>query len=257
MSAEQLYDSMLVLTRGEVDDAPLTANSNKWQSYSASIDKLLSGDAKELVSLGDATAAAEQAFLDSRSEVRKLRTLLAEAKDDGVRKEISAKMRDAQTKADEAQKNRYPLANMAGEMSMMMAEEDGKNARGREGAARNNARASELPAPFNPGTLIREFGGSDRTVPSSGDTVPTVPQALALLNDPNTDIIGTKRSALGQRLAALKTPEERLDAVFLRLYSRAPTPREKERFGPLAKDTTTLRDLTRAMVTSNQFIFVP
>ncbi|HVJ47411.1 MAG TPA: DUF1553 domain-containing protein [Luteolibacter sp.] len=255
MSAEQLYDSMLVLNRGEVDDSPLTANITKWENYTASIRKLLGTGSTELVALGETTTKAEREYDASRTEARRLRQLLAEAKDDTERKAIAAQMREAQQRVEESRRLRDPIANLTGEMSMMM-EEGGKNRRGEEGKARNNARASELPAPFNPSTLVREFGGSDRTTPSSGDTIATVPQALALLNDPTTDVIGTKRSVLSQRLSSLKTPDERLDLVFLRIYSRLPSSQERERYAPLAGDEKSIRDLARAMLTSNQFIFV-
>ncbi len=126
----------------------------------------------------------------------------------------------------------------------------------REERGGGTTRASEHPAPFNAGTLVREFGGSDRTTPSSGDTIPTVPQALALLNDPNTEISLGKRSVLSKRLLSIKSPEARLEAIFLRLYARPPSARETKTYAPLAKDASSLRDLTNAMLTSNQFIFV-
>ncbi len=258
MSAEQLYDSILVLGRGTVDDSPLAANARKWEAYTASIGKLLGSGSGELVALGKATSAAEKAYLDARSETRRLRNVLVDTRDAAERTKLSAQMREAQRTAEENRKLSDPLANLTGGgMSMTMMEDGGKDARGREGNERNQARASELPSPFNPGTLVREFGGSDRTTPSAGNTVPTVPQALALLNDPATDIIGGKRSVLQQRLSQLTKPEERLEVVFLRVYSRPPTTAEKERFLPMAEDAAGLRNLTRAMVTSNRFIFVP
>jgi hypothetical protein len=116
-------------------------------------------------------------------------------------------------------------------------------------------RASEFPAPFNPATLVREFGGSDRQSPSSGNTIPTVPQALALLNDHQTDIIHGK-SYLGKRLASIDDAKECLDTVFICLYSRLPTQQETEDFSVLAENPLELRDLTRAMLTSNRFIFI-
>jgi len=125
-----------------------------------------------------------------------------------------------------------------------------------KGAEQSLARASEFPAPFNPATLVREFGGSDRESPSSGNTIPTVPQALALLNDRQTDIIGGKKSRLGKRLASIDNAQERLETVFLCLYSRLPSSEEADAFEPIAKNSIELRDLTRAMLTSNRFIFI-
>ncbi|MBX3740236.1 MAG: DUF1549 domain-containing protein [Akkermansiaceae bacterium] len=274
MTAEQLYDSMVVLTRGEVDDTMLPANKEKWIAYTAAVEKLLTAGSRQLVALGEATSKAETAFLDSRTEVRQLRAKLAETRDQDERKKLTALMQAAQKSADENRRMSSPLtaastltvatgapsAGMSsmGGMSMTMAEEDGgMNSRGSEGAARNRARASELPAPFNPGTIVREFGGSDRGTPSSSHATPTVPQALALLNDPNTDVSGGRKTVLNQRLAKISTPEERLEIVFLRIYSRLPDAGEKERFTPLAADPNSLRDLTRAMMTSNRFLFVP
>ncbi len=255
MSAEQIYDSLLVLNHGEVDDSPLAANADKWENYTATVEKVLHTGSAELVAMGEAAAEAEKENREYQSEVRRLRAALGDAKDDAERKTLAVQLREAQRRATEARRARDPVLNMSRETAMTM-EEGEKNRRGREGFARNRARASELPAPFNPASLVREFGGSDRTTPSSGDTVPTVPQALALLNDPATDIIGGKRSALGQRLAAAKTPQDRLEILFLRLYGRLPDSGERERFIGLAEDGGTLRELARAMLTSNQFIFV-
>lgn len=254
MTAEQLYDSMLVLTRGEIQDSPLAANESRWESYTADIEKILNAETHDLVLLGEATTQAETYYREARSEIVKLRGLIAEAKPGPERSSLYKKMAAAQEKFADYRRQRDPL-KMA---DMSMESEDGPGNRKDKGKGnqKSSARASELPAPFDPGTLVREFGGSDRTTPSSGDTVPTVPQALALLNDPNTDIIGGKRNTLGSRLSSLKTPEERLDLVFLLLYSRTPSADEKARYTPLAEDDKSLRDLTRAMLTSNRFIFI-
>ncbi len=250
MSAEQLYDSMLVLTHGEVEDSPLAANESRWENYTAGIEKILNAETHDLVLLGEATTQAEAYFREAKSEALKLRGLIAKAKPGPERSELYRKMAAVQEKFADYKRQRDPLKMT--EMSM-----DSEEGRGKRKSGKNSsARASEQPAPFDPGTLVREFGGSDRTTPSSGDTIPTVPQALALLNDPNTDIMGGKRNTLESRLSSLKTPEERLDLIFLLLYSRTPSAEEKTRYAPLAKDDRTLRDLTRAMLTSNRFIFI-
>ncbi len=247
MTAEQLYDSMLVLTRGEVDDSPRSSHGTKWENYTASIEKLLDAESRDLLVLGESATQAESAYRDAQSEVRKIQRALAEATTDAERGKLRMEFRDARQKQFESAKQRNPLTMMSMEMKFMGKREE------RNGGT---TRASEHPAPFNPGTLVREFGGSDRTTPSSGDTIPTVPQALALLNDSNTEILGNKRSTMAKRLLSLKSPEARLEAIFLRLYARPPAEKESVTYAPLAKDPTTLRDLTTAMLASNRFIFV-
>ncbi|MBG7608761.1 MAG: DUF1553 domain-containing protein [Verrucomicrobia bacterium] len=247
MTAEQLYDSMLVLTRGNVDDSPRPSHSIKWEQYAASIERLLEAESHDLLVLGESATQAEDAFRKARAEVRRLQRELGGATSDSQRKKLQLAARAARKTLTKYAKLRDPLSMVKKEMMSM-----GK----REERGGGTTRASEHPAPFNAGTLVREFGGSDRTTPSSGDTIPTVPQALALLNDPNTEISLGKRSVLSKRLLSIKSPEARLEAIFLRLYARPPSARETKTYAPLAKDASSLRDLTNAMLTSNQFIFV-
>lgn len=247
MTAEQIYDSMQVLTNGEVDDSPRSSHGTKWEEYTVSIGKLLTAESRDLIVLGESATHAETAFRNAQSEFRKMQRALGDATTAMERTRLRTELRAARQKQVEYARQRNPLSMMSMDMMQMGKREE------RGGAT---TRASEHPAPFNPSTLVREFGGSDRTTPSSGDTIPTVPQALALLNDPTTDIIGGKRSTLGKRLSSMKDPEQRLDTIFLSLYARLPSAREKETYAPMAKDPNALRDLTRAMLTSNQFIFV-
>ena len=132
----------------------------------------------------------------------------------------------------------------------------GKKSGGKSG--NGNLRASEQPAPFNPGTLVRDFGSSDRQTPSSSNTEATVPQALALLNNFKTDPLANRKSLLGQALDRCESPEEKLDLLFITFFSRHPDPQDKQRFlaHAQAKDPAALRDLTRAMLTSSRFLFI-
>jgi len=248
MSAEQLFDSMIVLTQGEISDAPVTSHAYKWESYTEAIDKLLKADSKDLLVLGESATQAEAAFRDAQSEVRRLQRELSEAKSGPERIAAQKAFQAARRKQGDLRDQRDPISMMGASMEM---EGNRKERRGGD-----TARTSEKPAPFNPGTLVSEFGGSDRMTASSSSTEATVPQALALLNDPNTDIIAGKRSFLGNRLLSMKSPEERLKLVFLTLYSRQPTADEIKRFTPMANDANSMKQLTRAMLTSNQFIFV-
>ena len=249
MSAEQIYDSMIVLTRGEIDDSPLATNEDRWESYKETVDKLVSADSRDLLILGESASQADAAYREIRSEVRALQAKVAKAGSQAERRKLYEQLVDMRSKEIAFRKQSNPLVAMS--MTMMAMENRGKR------GTRSSSRASELPAPFNPGTLVREFGGSDRETPSSGNTTPTVPQALALLNDYETDIVGDrKRSGFARELFASDDPEERLEFAFIRIYSRPPTIAEKQRFAPLAKDEKSLRELTRAMLTSNRFIFI-
>ena len=243
MSAEQLHDSFLVLTRASIDDSPTPTFAKSWDAYREQIAQLLDKETSELLVIAESVKEGEQLLRKAQSGMRAAQKQLAAASTAGERKEAQAAFQDARRRFLEARRQRYPIAMM----------QMGK----KKGPKKNDSlRASEYPAPFNPGSLVREFGGSDRQTPSSGNTDASVPQALALLNNPRTDIVANKRSNLARELARLKSPEDRLDCLFLTLFSQLPDAEEKQKYLPLAKDPLTLRDLARAMVTSNRFLFI-
>ncbi|WP_193214998.1 DUF1549 domain-containing protein [Luteolibacter marinus] len=244
MSAEQLHDSFLVLTRSSIDDSPTPAFTKSWDAYRQQVTNLLNAETRDLVLLGESARQGEKLLREAQAGLRAAQKARAVAGTPAERSAAQAEFQHAREEFLAARKQADPLRAM----------QMGKRA----GARDNNGslRASEHPAPFNPGSLVREFGGSDRQTPSSSDTTATVPQALALLNNPKTDIVAGKKSMLGRQLANLKTPRERLDCLFLTLFSQRPDAAEQERFLPLAKDPTALRDLARAMMTSNRFLFI-
>ncbi|MGJ8642745.1 MAG: DUF1549 domain-containing protein [Luteolibacter sp.] len=242
MTAEQIFDSMLVLTREEIQDAPSDKWEEVWEEYTQQIGEHLNMDSMELMTLGRATAEAEKEFEAVKSESRRLQMAVSKMGAGKEKEKTMAMLRKTREKLKEYNQQRYPVGRI--EMG---------------GFGKNNkvaVRASDYPAPFFPASLVREFGGSDRSIPSSGDTIPTVPQALALLNDYKTDIVKGKGAPLWNRLSSVESDEEKLEIVFLRLYSRKPDGEERERYLPLVSDTESFRSLIRAMLTSNRFIFV-
>ncbi|MDP4623713.1 MAG: DUF1549 and DUF1553 domain-containing protein [Akkermansiaceae bacterium] len=242
MTAEQLFDSMLVLTREEIQDAPPDKWEEVWEDYAQNVGEHLNMESKELMALGKAAGEAEKAFEAVKSESRRLQVAISKMDNGKEKEKAMAALRKTREELKEYNQQRYPVGRI--EMG---------------GGGKNNKmaiRAADYPAPFNPASLVREFGGSDRSIPSSGDTIPTVPQALALLNDYQTDIVKGKGTPLYNRLSSAKSAEEKLEIVFLRLYSRKPDGEERERYLPLVSDNETFRSLIRAMLTSNRFIFV-
>jgi hypothetical protein len=243
MSAEQLHDSFLVLFHGEVADTSDTFAGN-WEAYRSQVDNLLTTEPKRLLSLGESALEGEKLFRKAQSELRAAQRVLADADSGPARNKAEREVQLARRAVGEARRQYDPFRGM----------QMGKNAGGKNGNL--TLRASEQPAPFNPGSLVREFGGSDRQTPSSGHTEATVPQALALLNNHRTDPLAGNRGRLSRALARCESPAEKLDVLFLTLFSQPPSPRDRQQFLEHAKDPAALRDLTRAMLTSSRFLFI-
>jgi hypothetical protein len=117
-------------------------------------------------------------------------------------------------------------------------------------------RASEIPAPARGNTFVREFGASDRETPNAAHTKATVPQTLRLLNGIETALLTSKKNQFSKSVMKIESPEERLEFLFLSLYSAKPTTQEKEAFLPEVQTINGTAILARAMITSNRFLFV-
>lgn len=244
MSAEQLFDSFLVLRSGDGCDEPTLRHAHRWQHHCEEVHLMLEASTEELVEVSKEVKQADKALRKAQSDLREAQRSLAEATEPEQRKAIRGDIEELRKRVQSLRRERDPLQAFA------------SPDRDRKRENNNRLRASEHPAPFRPGTLVREFGGSDRQTSASRHTTATIPQALALLNDPKTDVIAHSKTRLARQLTKLESPSARLDLLFHTLYARPPSADEAERFGPLTEDPTALRDLTRAMLTSNEFLFI-
>lgn len=241
MSAEQIFDSFLVLRFGEVNDDVSPRFQQSWDGYVESISNLLNAPPRDLLILAESAKQGEAAKRKAQSEVRAAQKQLADANTFEQRKDAQKQVANARKRFNEARKMETPVI---------------RNTRIGRPSVKVPLRASEYPTPFALGSMVREFGGSDRETPSSSHTTATVPQALALLNDPQTDIVANKNSYLARQLIKSGSGKDRLDHLFLVLLSRIPTEAESNRYASLADQPMQLRDLTRALLTSNRFLFI-
>ncbi len=140
MTAEQLYDSMLVLTKGEIDDAPFPENANRWESYIVSVEKLITAESRSLLVLGENANRAETEYLALQEQARSMRSRMEDTKGDAERKKLNEKIRATQRKANEIRKHTDPLAMMSGGMNMMDMNMEMKPSMAEKNPGRNNDR---------------------------------------------------------------------------------------------------------------------
>ena len=151
------------------------------------------------------------------------------------------------------------------EMSMMAAnfpsaQVKGKGKRNKADGKwlKNIRRASELQSPQRNGHLLEVFGQSDRMLIENSDDGGNVLQALFLKNSNQTNWLLAQRSApvLEARLA--KTPEAKLETLYLGFLARKPSEQEMEALLPyFKKDPEKARQrIIWAMLNTQQFIFI-
>lgn len=127
-----------------------------------------------------------------------------------------------------------------------------------ERGLRTYVRASELPSPAPEGHFLQEFGQSDREVIENASDSATIPQALSMLNGQVFPSMKHVNSTIGREVMAAKTAEEKCEAIYLTMFSRQPTSREREIVGAEfeANGTKAVEAVVWALLNSPQFLFV-
>ena len=88
------------------------------------------------------------------------------------------------------------------------------------------ARASELPSPLPANHFLRVFGQSDRELISASSTWGSVPQVLFMFNGQISHMLLEKNSTIYNTIVRTKGVPDGVEAVFLTILSREPTPEE-------------------------------
>ena len=121
-------------------------------------------------------------------------------------------------------------------------------------------RASELPSPAPRGHFLREFGQSDRETIENANEDASVPQALTIMNGSLAQQLTSTWSALSVNLRRCASSPERVDALFLSLFSRKPGASERaiilNALDQAAGSSTVWEDFILAAVSTNQFLFI-
>lgn len=122
------------------------------------------------------------------------------------------------------------------------------------------SRAAELPSPAPRGHFLREFGQSDREIIENASDEASVPQALTLMNGALLNQLTSAWSTLSINLRKAKTNDEKIDTLFLSLYSRPPSAKEKahmlQTVESYASSKTLWEDMTLSALSTQRFIFI-
>lgn len=119
-------------------------------------------------------------------------------------------------------------------------------------------RAAHVGSPAPLGHFLREFGQSDRDTIENANSDASVPQALQLLNGGTFGQVSSGYSVLNRTLREAKTPEEKLDALYLSVLTRKPTEKERRAILSHARERggNLFTDVTFALLNNQEFWFV-
>lgn len=256
MSAEELRDSFVTMSVGNIDENRNDSLEESWNEYVTSFEFIMAANGTQIRKIDKLADEAEKRRRAFQKVISEYRTGMQKARSEGDL--IAVKRIGTEIRKQQRQNNggRNYLGDDSELAMKAQAAVSRRTRTGRPDQSEFRLRASELPAPQRGGSFIAEFGGSDRESPSSAHTQATVPQTLRLLNGNETSLLTSRKNALARNLRLITTPEERLEFLFLTFYSAYPSDAEKAAFLPEVNSPASTETFARAILTSNRFLFV-
>ncbi len=277
MSAEQIWDSMVTLYSGNVDDV-ISTESKNLHAYLGDL-KMLMDTVRDKGPEG-LIEAAKKGAADRENNQARLAKLKKEAMsenaDPDAKKSLAReanrlrnKTRDGMLEdilgeegAEGIKRGYKPDYNAGMKVDKAtlanMSREERKAALKMGTVANLTERASELISPAKPGHFLRTFGQSDREIIENASDDASVPQALALLNGPVPAALGQPNSALMQKVSAAETPMGQMEQVYLSFFSRLPSSEERATLEQVLKERGELavQDVIHALASGSQFLYI-
>ncbi len=267
MSAEQIWDSIATLMTPDVDAhirESYTGRNNRNQYASdgmpASVQMLETMPPTRLAQHIARAAEVSQEFEESRTQLTKMRG--------DPKFKNSPELKDVQRKSRELQREYAAIMNPAMEsdgsgtmmgMSMMESSQQKNKNQNKNGYYKNHIRrASELNSPEYDGHLLQVFGQSDRDLIENSESSSNVIQALFLMNSNQTNQLLAMNSTPVLEARQAKTPEDKLETLYIGFLSRKPTIEEKEALIPyfMENPEKARERIIWAMMNTQQFLFI-
>ena len=223
MTAEQVWDSMVTLVKGNPDSLPKRHFSEAIYyngKYHTEIGKTMSQLAEEVLAIKSPTEYREYVneLLDSMKYA-------GGGKGEGKKKDS---------------------------MDVM-------GGKGTPGPVKGMARASELPTPAPEGHFLRQFGQSDRLLLDSASNEANMAQVLSLMNGHvEKMVVSNTNSALYKALEAGSTDRDKVRYLYYAVLGRPPADDEMKFLMRDVIDGTpeSYRNLSSALLSTHEFLFV-
>lgn len=249
LSAEQLWDSLLVLVVEDLDERKPYAEDQipRIQQQWARLTEM---NAEELLEQAKALSVARVDLRRHSIEIdeRKVSLKQAQSRQDAaaiarLQEEITA----LTTQADRAR----DVIRIEGPTAAK--ETDPRWQR----LSPSLVRAAEIPTPIALGHFLRQFGQSDRREIDAFNKSANITHSLALMNGELTKLVSQNDSYLRRQLHAFADNTERIGAVYRAVLVRSPTADELHRCRAVfAASATPDTDLIWVLINSPEFLFI-
>ena len=230
MSAEQVWDSYMTLVLGDqVDKIKNTASDPYGRALDLDLEKTtvqtLASKLTAIQKLGDL-------------QKKKLGGGLADAgKPEGSGSKKNNKKQDDDDDEEEMMMDGGKILQYGG-MKLM--------------------RASELEQPAPAGHFLRDFGQSERIIMDGSAKDGSVPQVLVMMNGKAQQMMTEKDSLMFRNMEKNKSPEMKMEAIYLSILNRRPTMHEKQIIlkDQVAHGEKAYANVIWALINTREFTFI-
>jgi hypothetical protein len=281
MSAEQVWDSMVVLAKGNVDsaveydnerlnqyldDLKMFMDTMKNQGAAGMVEIAKKGlaerekgeqEIKRLQAEVEAIKASGGNSLEASKQLARASNQLRQRSSNDILEAIvgEERARDLRQgyKPNQQQMQQYDKAALAA-----LSKEERREAMKMGASMSLTTRASELNSPARPGHFLRTFGQSDREQIQNASDEASVPQALTLMNGPASEVLNNPASKLSFDLKNAGSPQQKIDLLYLSFLSRLPTNNERAFLSQVIHERgeKATDDVAHALLTGSQFLFI-
>lgn len=249
LSAEQLWDSLLVLLVEDLDE----------RTPPAADQGLLSREQlRKLTNMNGDELFARSKFMMEYFEVRRRHTLDLENQKRALQR---AKDQNDSAGVQRLQQEHAKANARFDSMHQSLSSGPPSGIRGTDPRwvrlSPTLLRASEIPTPIPLGHFLRQFGQSDRREIDAFNKSPNMTHSLALMNGELTRSAMRDDCYLRASLRSLKNDQQRAQALYQSILVRSPTDEEATRCRELfATSPTAEADLIWALLNTPEFLFI-
>lgn len=258
LTAEQVWDSAVVIVRGSDVDSIVLSHGDKIRQMA--LPSNMSMDKRSLVkNKTKVIHHIKQIYNKVQSASDQNGNSMLSKKMDKGKKQKGKKGKGKKGKKDqgvmamskaEQVKETQMVASMKMEKSMFNYK---KKRRGLD----NYVRASELQQPSNAAHFLHIAGQSERNVPDDGSTEGGITESLAMMNGAISKFIMTRKGELMRAVTAKNIyMPEKIELLYQGVLSRKPSPQEAKIALDATRNGLNISDVLWALMNGREFMFI-
>jgi hypothetical protein len=251
MTAEQVWDSAVVMVKGSQVDSIVITHGDKIRQMALPAD--ISMDKRSLVrNKAKVISHVKKIYQEAHSDL-----VLENEKKRSQKKGKKAKGEKVKADQEVVLESKMQQMKETQMMASMKIENGIFNYNKRVRGTNNIVRASELQQPTHPTHFLRIAGQSARDVPDDGSTEGGVTESLSMMNGIISKMVMGRHGELMKAVTNRKlTIKKRVEMLYQSMLSRKPSAQERKIAMNALRSDMNISDLMWSLMNGREFMFI-